>query len=149
MKEARGWLGTPFLHQGRVCHSDVARGGCDCIGLIAGVAKALQLKSHAPSNPLLHSVDMGGYGRVPDGIHLERMLKTHLHIIPLESSLPGDVLLLRFAEHPQHVALLSDYGTARGMIHCYAQARRVVEHRYDRWWQARTVSAFRFDLFVH
>ena len=36
VKTARGWLGTPYLHQ-----SSVKQVGCDCLGLVVGVYQEL------------------------------------------------------------------------------------------------------------
>lgn len=132
--EARRWLDTPFHHQGRV------KGvGCDCIGLVLGVAGTLEMKSRRGG--LLKACDEKAYGRLPDGEKLQSLLAQHLHEIPTTAVEPGDVLLFRFDHNPQHVGLVSD----RGIIHCYMQARRVVEHRLDEVWQARVVAAYRFD----
>lgn len=45
ISEAKTWLGTDFHHQRRVKISINHCGGCDCIGLIIGVATALNLRS--------------------------------------------------------------------------------------------------------
>ncbi|MBL0320066.1 MAG: hypothetical protein IPP74_12385 [Alphaproteobacteria bacterium] len=39
ISQARTWLGTPFHHQARLKGK-----GCDCLGLIVGVADELGLK---------------------------------------------------------------------------------------------------------
>jgi cell wall-associated NlpC family hydrolase len=52
----------------------------------------------------------------------------------------GDVLLMRFSADPQHFGFFSTRGQ---MIHSYAQARRVVEHRIDLLWQRRVVGVYR------
>ena len=36
VREARTWLGTPYLHQ-----ASVRGAGCDCLGLVRGVWRAL------------------------------------------------------------------------------------------------------------
>lgn len=122
--EARLWLGTPFHHQGRL------RGvGCDCIGLVVGVCRALGLGD----------ADARGYARTPDGRSLAEGLARHLAEIPPEAARPGDVLLLRIRRDPQHVGFLGPGGS---IIHAYAGAGRVVETRFDSWWQARLVAAY-------
>ena len=40
IKAAETWIGTPFAHQARIKHV-----GCDCLGLIMGIANELSLKA--------------------------------------------------------------------------------------------------------
>ena len=63
--EARSWIGTAFKHQGRMKKSYGNRGGCDCIGLIVGVAKVLQLSSG--QGWMLDYYDNRHYHRLPHG----------------------------------------------------------------------------------
>ena len=50
-------------------------------------------------------------------------------------------------ENPQHMAFLTDYENTLGMVHSYAPARRVVEHRLDDDWKQRLVKVFRWEIF--
>lgn len=138
---ARTWLGTRFHHQGRLKKTTEHKGGCDCLGLLVGVAGELGLtKQEVP----LISFDRTDYGHVPDGELLKQMLSDLLQEIELEDITPGDVLLFHFEGNPQHLAIVSDYaGGGLGIIHCYAQARKVVEHCLDDKWKGRLTSAFR------
>lgn len=142
--EARSWIGTAFHHQGRVKKTGGHKGGCDCIGLIIGVARALQIAG--ADGVMLADCDVIGYGRFPDGIRLYQALRFHLQEISLSQAQPADIVLFRFDENPQHVGFISDYPEAGslGLIHCYAQVRRVVEHRLDALWQEKQVAAFSF-----
>jgi NlpC/P60 family putative phage cell wall peptidase len=124
--EARKWLGTPYHHQGRVLGA-----GVDCLGLVAEVAKALGLCDH----------DAHDYGRVPEGDRLIAELREHAgREIRAADAQPGDILLFRFLRQPRHVAIK----TGIGMIHAYAQAGKVVEHRLDDRWMKQCVCAFEF-----
>jgi hypothetical protein len=40
-----------------------------------------------------------------------------------------DLALFKVRENQQHMAFLTDYENTLGMVHSYAPARRVVEHR--------------------
>ncbi len=160
LSEARTWLGTRFHHQGRVKANVVHKGGCDCLGLIAGVAAALDLQSR--EGLPLASYDTTDYGRAPDGGKLRETLARCLHEMPPEEIRPADVLLFRFEEEPQHVGLVSCHPEPQAkdlplqgilhcvqddsltIIHCYASARKVVEHRLDDLWRSRIVAAYRF-----
>ena len=129
VQEARSWLGTPFHHQGR-CKGV----GVDCAGLVIAVAKALGLSDF----------DTQDYTPVPDGQRLECLCHTHLQHLPLEQLAPGDVLLFRFDQQPQHLAIAADHlQSGLSLIHAYLPARKVVEVRLDARWRQRLVAAFR------
>jgi hypothetical protein len=49
------------------------------------------------------------------------------------------VALFRINKEPQHVGIITDIG----IIHAYAQARKVVEHNLDDWWKARLAGCFK------
>jgi cell wall-associated NlpC family hydrolase len=120
--EAKRWKGVRWHHQGR------SRAGVDCIGLVIKVAHALGLSGF----------DIADYSRQPNPAMMRGLLAEHM--TPIATPEPGDVVLMRFEREPQHVAILTD----AGMIHAYAQARKVVEHRVDSIWQSRIVGAYRF-----
>lgn len=103
--EALTWIGTPFLWQGRIKGK-----GCDCKGLVAGVAKACG-RAEAESFEAL----AGDYGAKVDA----RRLKAGLARLfdPVTDIQPGDVLLLRMGGKAQHLGIaVSD----RAMVHCYS-----------------------------
>ncbi len=128
---AHRWLGTRFLHQAS------KRGvGTDCIGLVVGVARDLEMPEAAE---FASDLAIRGYGREPDpGMLLDACSR---YLNPCREPVAGDILLFRFKAEPQHFALIS---TAGYMIHAYAQARRVVENRIDSIWESRRVAAFSY-----
>lgn len=121
---ARRLLGTPYRHQGR-------QPGCglDCIGLVVVVARHFGLSDH----------DVHDYPRLPEG---DRLLgeARRAGFIPVGRARPGDVICLRTARDPQHLAIVTDIG----MLHACARRERVIEHRIDATWRERIVAAFRF-----
>lgn len=141
---ARGWVGTRFHHQGRVKASGGHRGGCDCLGLLVGVARELRLPAR-DGQGLLADFDESDYGHLPDGKYLQAVLERVLVPVTLSDMRVGDVLLLRFEQEPQHLAIVSDHPEAEGMglIHALAVNRRVVEHRLDALWRERIVAVYR------
>lgn len=144
VKTARNWVGTPFRHQGRAKRSQKRRGGCDCLGLLVGVAAELELTTAKPPIRPLTAFDETDYGHVPDGRRLEAALDSLLTKIALGELAPGDVLLMRLDKAPQHVGIVSDYHAGGlGIIHALASARRVVEHTLDITWHARIVQGYR------
>jgi cell wall-associated NlpC family hydrolase len=123
---ARTCLGTPFRHQGRLPDR-----GLDCVGVIVVAARALGM---APA-------DYRDYGRLPQGGLLEARLATAgLKAVDPAAAGPGDVLVFTFERWPRHVGLKTD----RGLLHAWAQRRRVVEHSMTADWLARISGAFRF-----
>ena len=133
---ARGWLGTRWVHQGRL------RGvGVDCVGLVIGVAREAQLASAEVLADLER--ELGGYDTRPDG-RLLAIARARLCEIPLAAIAPGDVLAMRFEREPQHLALVGEHAGALTLIHAAARLRRVVEHQFDELSRLRTVAAFCF-----
>jgi cell wall-associated NlpC family hydrolase len=89
---AEGWLGTPFHWQGRV------RAGCDCKGLLAGVAG----ECGRPEADSLQAL-AGDYGPRVD---VQRLLTGLSCLFDRVAEIaPGDVLLLKVSGKPQHLAI--------------------------------------------
>jgi NlpC/P60 family putative phage cell wall peptidase len=138
VNQARTWLGTPYHHQARL------KGvGCDCLGLVVGVAGELGL-TRSDGTPLIR-FDETDYSRQPDGERLTAMLQSLLHEIPKADAAPGDLALFTIEGNPQHVGLITEYEGALGVIHSYAPSRKVVEHRLDKKWQQRIIKVFRWQ----
>ena len=132
LTEARQWLGTPYQHQASL------RGvGCDCLGLIRGVWRALQ--DAEPETPPPYRPDWAELGGRE---LLAEALARSLIPLDLAAARPGDVLLFRMAPDApaKHCAILS---AADRMIHAY-WGRACVESWLGRWWRARLVAAFRY-----
>jgi hypothetical protein len=125
---ARGYIGTRWRHQGRV------KGvGVDCLGLVICVARDLGLAR----------VEVANYSRYPDGKTLVDGCLAHMRRVAFADVLSGDVLVMTFDQDPQHVAFASELGGRPAVIHCYADARCVVEHDLDTQWRGRVRDAFR------
>jgi hypothetical protein len=156
---ARGWVGTRFHHQGRLKKTDRHRGGCDCLGLLVGVAHELEFKVNMGGQTRsLASFDTTNYTHTPNGEALREGLAQVLEEIPLALLAPGDIAMFEIDRNPQHLAIISDYSSENysgslcaprnrshglGMIHAYAPARAVVEHQFDETWRERMRAAFR------
>jgi NlpC/P60 family putative phage cell wall peptidase len=129
VQAAREWVGTPFVHQGRMKGRAV-----DCIGVVYCVAREFGMVGPEV---------MTAYEREPDGNLLREGLNAHMVRIPAPAQ-PGDIILFRFARFPQHVAVY----TGRNIIHAYERVGKCVEHIYDKRWLKRYVGAYRFPEFV-
>ncbi len=129
--EARTWLGTPWQHQARL------KGvGCDCVGLVIGVARDLGVVDA--------DFNVDGYKRIPDGVTLMTQCHAHMTRIDAASIDVGDVLLMRFNGNPQHLAIVGDYAHGGlSIIHAYALSRAVVEHALSDQWRQHVVCAYK------
>lgn len=133
---ARGYVGVRFAHQGRT------RDGVDCLGLLIAVADECGLTfGGKPASAL----DVPQYGVRPDVRMLKAKLDAHLIPIAPREVREADIVLLKIDGSPQHLGLIADYPMEAefALIHAYAPARCVVEHRYDKDWQRATYGAYR------
>lgn len=155
MNQARTWVGTRFHHQGRLKSTDTHPGGVDCLGLLVGVAQELQLKDKV-GKPLA-LCDDPTYPHMPDGVYLNQQLEQLFDNVTADAMQCGDILVLQIdkSQAPTHLAIVtsgvdasgehdgSNYSGSFGMIHAYAQARKVVEHALDENWRKRIYAVFR------
>jgi NlpC/P60 family putative phage cell wall peptidase len=133
--EARQWLGTPWHHQ-QSCKGV----GCDCIGLVRGVAHCIGFTDPFRTGEASRFM---GYARSPEPNALKDACAQFLRPITVGQMLPGDVMTFRFDKFPMHFAIYAG-GDPAYMIHGYARARKVVENRVDETWWSRFVGAHRF-----
>lgn len=123
---ARAALETPFRHQGRTLR------GMDCAGLIVWCAESAGLdyvdQRDYPTNP--------GNGRLEAALDMQPCLVR----IPVATAEAGDVLLIKFAGDPQHLALHA----GKMMIHAWEKTGKVCEHDLDEWRSGKIVAAYRF-----
>lgn len=90
--EAENWIGVPFKWQGRV------KAGCDCKGLVAGVAHAIG-RTEADSIEAL----AGDYSHKVPVADLQAGLSRLFDRV--NEIMAGDVLLLLVGGKPQHLAI--------------------------------------------
>lgn len=132
---SRQWLGTRWHHQ-----ASVKGVGCDCIGLVAGVARSLGLQG---GEEFANDPAVKGYGREPDVEMLLAACNRYLIPIDLRAALMGDIYLMNFNGQPRHFAIISRRYPDQ-LVHAYAQARKVVENGMNAVWQARLHSAWSY-----
>ena len=121
------YIGTRYKHQGRL------KGiGLDCLGVVVELMKELGI---------YESGDVSNYSNIPDGRELYEACKKWLVEKNINEMKEGDVLLMRFDEEPQHLAVLVDNNE---MVHSYLMARKVVKHRLDETWKNRVIAVFEF-----
>lgn len=129
---ARGWLGTPYRHQG--ARRDI---GCDCLGLVLGVWR--DVYGTAPGHPMTYSPD---WAEISTGEPLLDACRAHCTEIAPASRRRGDLMAFRFSPHvsAKHLAILVDDDT---IIHA-RQGHAVCEAPLTRWWLRRLAGVFVF-----
>ncbi len=134
---ARGWLGTPYVHQASV------RGvASDCLGLIRGIWR--ELYGAEPEEAPPYTPDWGEFG--PREVLMEGTMR---HLRPAvaagEALAPGQVLLFRMLEGAvaKHLGVVSTAGEAARFIHAYTH-HGVIDSPLTPPWQGRIVARFRF-----
>jgi len=126
---ARRYLGVRFVHRGRLPHK------LDCVGLVWRAYRDCGRDVPCPAD----------YGREPNlprfmGV-IEGALGPSIGTGDLQ---PGDVVTLRTANHPHHLAIVGDYpGGLLSLIHASGEHGRVVEHRLSPEYLARIVTVHR------
>ena len=132
---ARAWIGTPYMHQ-----ASAKGAGCDCLGLIRGVWRALY--GTEPEVPPAYTAD---WPERRIGAGEETLLDAaRRNLIEHKDGRfePGDVLIFRVAPNgpAKHCGIVS---APDKFIHAYA-GRAVVESWMNRWWRARIAGVFSF-----
>jgi NlpC/P60 family putative phage cell wall peptidase len=130
---ARGWIGTPYLHQ-----ASCRGAGADCLGLVRGV-----WREFLGAEP----VEVPPYAPDWDEVQRREALwaAAEAHLRPRAAAEPGDVLLFRMRDGAvaKHLGILSAGGAAPRFIHAYS-GHGVVENSLSAPWRRRIVAAFAF-----
>lgn len=129
---AETWIGVPFHWQGRV------RAGCDCKGLVAGVAAELDFPEARSLEALA-----GDYGLKVPAARLRAGLALLFDRVAAAGRRPGDVLLVLLDARPQHLAIAAplDGRPARAIEAMPGSAAKV---RPATWPDHRVHSAWRW-----
>ena len=130
--EARTWIGTPYQHQ-----ASLKGVGCDCLGLIRGVWRAVYGEEPEAVPPYAPDwAEASGGDPFADA--------AARHFVPVDPAdlACGDLLLFRWrAGLPaKHAALATAPDT---MVHAHDGAA-VAEVALAPWWRRRLAHAFRF-----
>jgi NlpC/P60 family putative phage cell wall peptidase len=129
--EARGWIGTPYRHAASL------RGvGCDCLGLVRGVWRALHGGEPEPVPVYAPDCVEIGAGEV-----LGDAATRHFRSVEIAAAGPGDLLLFRWRDHlpARHCGILTAPGR---MVHAHDGA--VVAEVALGAWARRIAGAYRF-----
>ncbi|MCC7272511.1 MAG: C40 family peptidase [Alphaproteobacteria bacterium] len=131
--EARGWIGTPYRHQ-----ASLKGVGCDCLGLVRGVWRALY--GEEPEAPPPYAADWAE--AAAGGEPLADAARRHLRAAARAAPAPGDVLLFRWRRGlaAKHLGILA---APDRFIHAHEGAA-VAEVALAPWWRRRIAYAFSF-----
>ena len=131
---ARGWIGTPYMHQ-----ASVKGAGCDCLGLLRGVWR--ELFGAEPQAVPPYSPDWAEAAGVET---LREGLARHLKEISPASIIAGDVALFRMARRgpAKHCGIVAAGNGALTLIHA-RHNRRVREEPLTPSWRRKLAFAFR------
>lgn len=133
---SRDWIGTPYRHQ-----ASVKGAGCDCLGLVRGVWRAVYDGTEPEIIPA-YSLDWSE----PQGEErLWRAALQHLVPKPLNEEAAGDVLLFRMraGSVAKHLGIGAQVGANATFIHAYS-GHSVVESSLSAPWRRRVVARFQF-----
>jgi NlpC/P60 family putative phage cell wall peptidase len=130
--EARAWIGTPYRHQ-----ASLKGVGCDCLGLVRGVWRALYGEEPEQAPP--YAPD---WAEAASGEPLAEAARRHLVETGRSTFAAGDVLLFRWRAGlaAKHAAIVT---APDRMVHAHDGAA-VAEVALAPWWRRRLAFAFRF-----
>lgn len=124
---ARGWIGTPYHHQGRSAF------GMDCVGLLVMVGRQCGV--------FPRGFDYADYGRSPTG-QLDALLARHLERVA--DPVPGVVVSIRWWKQSHHVGIVAEHGGVLTMVHALQQLGGVREQRMDERMRKRITGCYAF-----
>lgn len=132
---ARSWIGTPYVHQ-----ASKQGAGCDCLGLLRGVWRALYGREPAPIPP--YSPDWSEAGGRED---LMAAADRWLVRKALDDPAPGDVLLFRMRAGAvaKHLGIAAEIGAQASFIHAYS-GHGVLESPLSEPWARKIVARYHF-----
>lgn len=133
---ARGWIGTPYLHQ---CSTRGA--GSDCLGLLRGI-----WRDHYGAEPEAVPAYTADWSEPSGREDLMAAASRWLCPKALADDAPGDVLLFRMRSGAvaKHLGLAGRVGPEASFIHAYT-GHGVVETALTDPWRRRIVARFSFS----
>jgi NlpC/P60 family putative phage cell wall peptidase len=135
INETRSWIGPPYRHQ-----ASVKGVGCDCLGLVRGVWRALYGREPAA---------MPGY--TPDWAEasgtetLAEAAARHMTKLEVGDAAGGDLVLFHWRANvpAKHCGIVVADGAVTRFVHAQ-QGAVVTEATLTPWWRRRVAFAFRF-----
>ena len=133
MEAARGWIGTPYVHQ-----ASCRGAGTDCLGLLRGVWR--EVLGAEPEGIPPYTADWSEASRRED-----LMAAAGRWLVPVDAAGPGQVLLFRMREGAvaKHLGISARMAGGESFIHAYT-GHGVVESPLSAPWARRIVARFAF-----
>lgn len=132
---ARGWIGTPYLHQ-----ASTKGAGTDCLGLLRGVWR--EMLGTEPETVPAYTADWAEPRREEVLMHAAQRW-----LVPKDrtDSDVGDVLLFRMRDGSvaKHLGLQSAVGPRAAFVHAYT-GHGVIESPLSLPWMRRIAARFSF-----
>ncbi|MFP7570832.1 peptidase [Marivita sp. S2033] len=132
---ARGWIGTPYVHQ-----ASMRGAGADCLGLLRGLWR--ERFGCEPGPVPAYSAD---WSETACEERLWQALTARLPVKDIYDEAAGDVLLFRMRDGAvaKHLGLQAQVGARASFVHAYS-GHGVLETSLSRPWQRRIVARFAF-----
>lgn len=137
MDAARGWIGTPYVHQ-----ASCRGAGTDCLGLLRGVWR--EVLGAEPEAVPVYTADWSEASRRED---LMMAAGRWLRPVAAGAEGPGQVLLFRMREGAvaKHLGISARMAGGESFIHAYT-GHGVVESPLSAPWARRIVARFAFPV---
>lgn len=132
---ARGWIGTPYVHQ--ASRQGV---GFDCLGLVRGIWRGLH-----GTEPQVVPAYTSDWSEPQGQELLWQAARTHLREVTRDSPNEGDVVLFRMRQGAvaKHLGIVAATQPHPTFIHAYT-GHGVVESPLSVPWRKRIVAYFEF-----
>lgn len=133
MAEARGWIGTPYVHQ-----ASCRGAGADCLGLLRGVWRVV--RGREPCGVPAYTPDWAEPGRQEVLLEAARRWLVEK---PVADAAPGDVLVFRMraGSIAKHLGIQAATGGGASFVHAYT-GHAVIESPLSAPWARRVAGRF-------
>jgi len=129
INKAKEYIGTPFMHQGRVKGS-----GVDCLGLLLCVGRELGI----------YNKEWLDYSKTPDSDVMLDVMRNDVEEKEIKDMQHGDIMLFNVAGACQHLGFYCIENGLEYIIHAYQPVGKVVQHGFDNKWSKRVYKVFSF-----
>jgi NlpC/P60 family putative phage cell wall peptidase len=135
LAEARGWIGTPYLHQ-----ASVKGAGTDCLGLLRGVWRSMFGDEPEAVPPYTDDWAESSGAEVLLSAAERWLVRKDPAVVET-----GDVLLFRMRQGcvAKHLGIQSEIGRHPAFVHAFTN-HGVVESPLSHPWQRRIAARFSF-----
>jgi cell wall-associated NlpC family hydrolase len=124
----RGYIGTPWVHQGR------RKGlGVDCVGVVMCATQEVGIAMR----------DVANYPTQTNRTWMLDELRQQCVQVELHAMQVGDLLSFAWGANPWHIGVVTSV-TPLKVVHAWRQVDRVVEMRLDNAWRRRICGVWRF-----